>query len=229
MSEVFDGYERQYCEISASPSRMCMSDAQFDGGSIQYFISLLCFLCYFNSESIYGVFNPIIRKMDLEARSLQPSIKAGLSTKLREYKSDINNLKSELKRIFNPNPNQAAREELLEFKGREKLNWELTSNNDQLMSMDRESPEARAPSEFRSRGTRLVLRQSSPPNLSTPGGSQVQIHEAKAKEKHYRESGGQISPMDDLAEVAAEAGAAKNKMILLDPQRACFSTFLKEE
>ncbi|KAG6523069.1 hypothetical protein ZIOFF_012922 [Zingiber officinale] len=84
MSEVFHGYEPQYCEISASPSRMCIIS---------------------------------IRKMDLEARSLQPSIKAGLSTKLREYKSDLNNLKSELKRITNSNPNQAAREELLEFKG----------------------------------------------------------------------------------------------------------------
>ncbi|KAG6526881.1 hypothetical protein ZIOFF_008968 [Zingiber officinale] len=98
-----------------------------------------------------------------------------------------------------------------------KPNWELTSNNDQLMSMDRasthvtdltKSPEARAPSEFRFRGKRLVLRQSSPPNLSTPGGSQVQIHEAKAKEKHYRESAG---PMGDLAELDAEARAAKNK------------------
>ncbi|KAG6526887.1 hypothetical protein ZIOFF_008974 [Zingiber officinale] len=109
-----------------------------------------------------------------------------------------------------------------------KLNWELTSNSDQLMSMDKasthatdltESPETRAPSEFHSQGKRLVLRQSSPPNLSTPGGSQVQIHEVKVKEKHYRESGGQISLMDDLAEVV-EAGAAKNKMILLDPSKS---------
>ncbi|RWW68157.1 hypothetical protein BHE74_00024361, partial [Ensete ventricosum] len=55
-----------------------------------------------------------IRKMDLEARSLQPSVKAGLLAKLREYKSDLNNLKSELKRITTPNPTQASREELLE-------------------------------------------------------------------------------------------------------------------
>lgn len=55
-----------------------------------------------------------IRKMDLEARSLQPSIKAGLLAKLREYKSDLNNVKSELKRISAPNARQATREELLE-------------------------------------------------------------------------------------------------------------------
>lgn len=55
-----------------------------------------------------------IRKMDLEARSLQPSVKAVLLAKLREYKSDLNNLKREIKRITSPDANQAAREELLE-------------------------------------------------------------------------------------------------------------------
>lgn len=52
--------------------------------------------------------------MDLEARSLQPNIKAVLLAKLREYKSDLNNLKSEVKRISSSNLNQAARDDLLE-------------------------------------------------------------------------------------------------------------------
>ena len=52
--------------------------------------------------------------MDLEARSLQPSIKATLLAKLREYKNDLNNLKTEVKRITSANANQAARDELLE-------------------------------------------------------------------------------------------------------------------
>ncbi|KAG2404768.1 Vesicle transport v-SNARE 13 [Vigna angularis] len=34
----------------------------------------------------------LIRKMDLEARSLQPNVKGVLLAKLREYKSDLNNL-----------------------------------------------------------------------------------------------------------------------------------------
>lgn len=55
-----------------------------------------------------------IRKMDLEARSLQPNTRAVLLVKLREYKSDLNNLKSEVKRIESRNLNQAARDELLE-------------------------------------------------------------------------------------------------------------------
>ncbi|CAI0431676.1 unnamed protein product [Linum tenue] len=52
--------------------------------------------------------------MDLEARSLPPNVKAVLLAKLREYKSDLNNLKSEVKRIASGDLNAAARDELLE-------------------------------------------------------------------------------------------------------------------
>jgi len=51
--------------------------------------------------------------MDLEARSQQPNVKAMLLAKLREYKSDLNNLKTELKRITSAN-NPKARGDLLE-------------------------------------------------------------------------------------------------------------------
>lgn len=50
--------------------------------------------------------------MDLEARSLQPNVKAVLLARLREYKSDLNNLKSEVKRLSMGN--LAARDDLLE-------------------------------------------------------------------------------------------------------------------
>lgn len=52
--------------------------------------------------------------MDLEARSLPPNVKAVLLAKLREYKSDLNNLKNEVKRLVSGNLNAAARDELLE-------------------------------------------------------------------------------------------------------------------
>jgi vesicle transport through interaction with t-SNAREs protein 1 len=52
--------------------------------------------------------------MDLEARSLQPSVKAMLLAKLREYKSDLNNLKKEFKRLTSPSADQASRDDLLE-------------------------------------------------------------------------------------------------------------------
>lgn len=51
--------------------------------------------------------------MDLEARSLPPSVKAAALAKLREYKTDLNNLKSEVKRMTSLNA-QAARDDLLE-------------------------------------------------------------------------------------------------------------------
>ena len=50
--------------------------------------------------------------MDLEARSLQPTQKAILLAKLREYKADLNNLKKELKKASSET--EMAREELLE-------------------------------------------------------------------------------------------------------------------
>ncbi|KAK9149411.1 hypothetical protein Scep_008168 [Stephania cephalantha] len=104
MSEVFEGYERQYCELSSNLSRKCTSATLLDGEQKKQKIS----------EIKIGLeeAEALIRKMDLEARSLQPSIKAGLLAKLREYKSDLNNLKSEVKRMTSNN--QAARDELLE-------------------------------------------------------------------------------------------------------------------
>lgn len=53
--------------------------------------------------------------MDVEARSLPPSVKTTLLVKLREFKSDLNNFKSELKTITtSANLNAAARDDLLE-------------------------------------------------------------------------------------------------------------------
>ncbi|GJM93391.1 hypothetical protein PR202_ga09944 [Eleusine coracana subsp. coracana] len=106
MSEVFEGYERQYCEASASLSRKCTAASALDGEKKRQKLS----------EIQAGVeeAESLIRKMDLEARSLQPSVKAGLLAKLREYKSDLTNIKGELKRISAPNSKQATREELLE-------------------------------------------------------------------------------------------------------------------
>ncbi|CAM0881407.1 unnamed protein product [Alopecurus aequalis] len=106
MSEVFDGYERQYCEISASLSRKCTAASSLLGEKLKQKASEI-------KSGIDGA-EALIRKMDLEARNLQPSVRAGLLAKLREYKSDLNNLKGTLKRITTGNGQQGAREELLE-------------------------------------------------------------------------------------------------------------------
>ncbi|XAR65223.1 hypothetical protein NMG60_11009269 [Bertholletia excelsa] len=107
MSEVFEGYERQYCDLSANLSRKCNSAALLaDGEEKKQKVS----------EIKAGVDDAdvLIRKMDLEARSLQPSVKAVLLAKLREYKADLNKLKKDVKKLSSPNANQVSREELLE-------------------------------------------------------------------------------------------------------------------
>ncbi|RAL39092.1 unnamed protein product [Cuscuta campestris] len=106
MSQVFERYERQYCELSSNLSKKCTVASGLDGEQKKQKI--------FEVKSGLDDAEALIRKMDLEARSLQPNLKATLLIKLREYKNDLNNLKSEVKRITSANVNQAARDELLE-------------------------------------------------------------------------------------------------------------------
>ncbi|KAJ4902406.1 Vesicle transport v-SNARE 11 [Raphanus sativus] len=109
MSEVFNGYERQYCDLSANLSKKCSSAIALHGEQKKQKLS----------EIRSGLDNAeaLIRKMDVEARSLPPSVKTTLLVKLREFKSDLNNFKSELKTITtsaNLNAAAAARDDLLE-------------------------------------------------------------------------------------------------------------------
>ncbi|KAH7679652.1 vesicle transport through interaction with t-SNAREs 1 protein [Dioscorea alata] len=129
MSEVFDGYERQYCEISASLSKKCTSAGLLDGEQKKQKVSEI--------KSGLDEAEALIRKMDLEARSLQPTVKAMLLAKLREYKSDLNNLKSELKRITSANSNNKTREDLLELGMADTLAASTDQRGRLLMSTER--------------------------------------------------------------------------------------------
>nr|GMD27438.1 vesicle transport V-SNARE 12-like [Ipomoea batatas]GMD29611.1 vesicle transport V-SNARE 12-like [Ipomoea batatas] len=108
MSEVFEGYERQYCELSVNLSKKCSSAALLPIGEEPRKQQV--------SELTVGLdeADVLIRKMDLEARSLQPSLKAALLAKLREYKSDLNKLKKEVKKLTSSGSDQAAHDALLE-------------------------------------------------------------------------------------------------------------------
>ncbi|KAL6567687.1 Vesicle transport v-SNARE 12 [Orobanche gracilis] len=107
MSQVYEGYERQYCELSANLSRKCNSAAALpDGDKKKQEVSEL--------QAGLDDADVLIRKMDLEARSMQPSVKANLLAKLREYKSDLNKLKKEVKKLTLPSSSQPAHEDLLE-------------------------------------------------------------------------------------------------------------------
>ncbi|KAL1347325.1 vesicle transport v-SNARE 11-like isoform X3 [Arachis duranensis] len=105
MSAVFEGYERQYCELSSNLSRQCSAASSLDGEQKKQKISEI--------KAGMDDGDTLIRKMELEARSLQASMKASLLVKLKEYKTDLNNLKSELKRITSAANNN--KDELLEL------------------------------------------------------------------------------------------------------------------
>ncbi|KAL5569762.1 hypothetical protein UlMin_026337 [Ulmus minor] len=73
----------------------------------------------------------LIHKIDIEAQSLQPNVKAVLLAKLRKYKLYLNNLKSEVKRLVSGNLNAATQDELLE--GRLKMSTErLNKTSDRI-------------------------------------------------------------------------------------------------
>ncbi|XP_028753681.1 vesicle transport v-SNARE 13-like isoform X2 [Neltuma alba] len=129
MSQVFEGYERQYCELSANLSRKCTAASALNGEQKKQKLS--------DIKDELDEADTLIRKMDLEARSLQPNIKATLLAKLREYKTDLNTLKNEVKRISSTNTNLAARDELLESGDADAL---MVSNDQKgrlLMSTER--------------------------------------------------------------------------------------------
>ncbi|KAI9117159.1 hypothetical protein K1719_011325 [Acacia pycnantha] len=130
MSEVFEGYERQYCELSANLSRKCTAASALDAEKKKQKLSEV--------KDGLDEADTLLRKMDLEARSMQANIKATLLAKLREYKTDVNNLKNDVKRISSTNnPNLAARDELLESGDADSL---MVSNDQKgrlLMSTER--------------------------------------------------------------------------------------------
>ncbi|KAG0568197.1 hypothetical protein M758_6G002000 [Ceratodon purpureus] len=105
MSEIFDGYERQYCELSTNLNKKCNSVSSNEVEKKQKFDELKTGLD--QAESL-------IRRMDLEARTLPPTQKATLLAKLREYKSDLNALKREAKKFSALSDPFSARDELLD-------------------------------------------------------------------------------------------------------------------
>lgn len=128
MSAVFDGYERQYCELSANLTKKCTSASLLNGEQKKQKLSEV--------KSGLDEAESLIRKMDLEARSLQPSIKANLLAKLREYKSDLNNLKREVKKVSSTD-SQIARDELLESGMSDTLMASTDQRGRLLMSTER--------------------------------------------------------------------------------------------
>ncbi|KAM1147477.1 hypothetical protein ACFX13_039888 [Malus domestica] len=142
MSEVFEGYERQYCELSANLSSKCT--AATAGGWRRLMII------------------PCRKNM-----GLQPSVKAAFLAKLREYKTDLNNLKTQVKRITSPVANFAARHALLE----PGIADSLTTSNDQrgrlLMTTEVESVDGQNQGEEKSNAGNRGARGLNPPRFAS--------------------------------------------------------------
>ncbi|BAU01306.1 hypothetical protein LR48_Vigan10g244700 [Vigna angularis] len=90
MSNVFEGYERQYCELLANLTKKCTAAGALNGEQKKQKVSEI--------KTGIDAAEALVRKMELEARSLQPNGNV-LLAKLMQYKSDLNNLKTEVKRI----------------------------------------------------------------------------------------------------------------------------------
>ncbi|CAH8384975.1 unnamed protein product [Eruca vesicaria subsp. sativa] len=129
MSRVFEGYERQYCDISANLSKKCTSAFALDGEQKKQKLSEI--------KSGVEDAETLVKKMDLEVRSLPPNVKSNLLVKLREYKSDLNNFKTEVKRLTSRNLNASARDELLEAGMADTTTASADQRSRLMMSTDR--------------------------------------------------------------------------------------------
>ncbi|XP_071731567.1 vesicle transport v-SNARE 12-like [Rutidosis leptorrhynchoides] len=104
MSEVFEEFNRQFHELLADLKLKCMSARVLLEDQKKQEVTEI-------AEKIKEA-ESLMRKMDLEARSVGSSEKATLLVKMREYRNDINSLKTELKRLGSTKVYQATRPEL---------------------------------------------------------------------------------------------------------------------
>lgn len=89
MSDVFTSYEREFDELSASIRKKTQAAVSSTGGGRRSRLEEV--------DAEISEADALIRRMDLEARSLGPSDKQPLLIKLRTYKSDLSTLKKEAK------------------------------------------------------------------------------------------------------------------------------------
>merc|ERR1711977_198511 len=104
MSAIFDGYEREYCELSTQLARKTNMLGSLSGDSKSQKVS--------DINNDLSEAEALIRRMDLEARSLPPDRKGPLLSKLREYKADLSKLKSDAKKSSSKNSDLSNRAEL---------------------------------------------------------------------------------------------------------------------
>lgn len=104
-SAIFGGYEREYHDLSASVTRGVALVPGLSGEEKKQKI-VAC-------ETEIAEAEALIRRMDLEVRSLPVASKTPLMAKLRDYKADLNKLKRECRKAATAVSESASRDELL--------------------------------------------------------------------------------------------------------------------
>jgi len=105
MSGIFEGYEREYCELSTGISRKTQALATLARAEKPPKVQEV--------EADMSEADALVRRMDLEARSLPVTVKTPLLVKLREYKADLTRLKREAKQAQQASDPDSDRMELL--------------------------------------------------------------------------------------------------------------------
>ncbi|CAM8900606.1 unnamed protein product [Rhodiola kirilowii] len=130
MSDVFEGYGSQYCELSSNIFQECTSAGILILNGEQKKQKL---------SEIKGELDEaesLIRKMELEAR-LQPYVSSVLLAMVGAYKNDLNDLKNQVKRLSSGDTT-SARDELLESGMADSATVSANQRGRLLMSTDRE-------------------------------------------------------------------------------------------
>lgn len=106
MSAIFEGYEKEFLEYTSGISRKTALIPTLQREDKKVKVS--------EAENDLAEAEALIRRMDLEARSLPAGIKTPLLNKLRDYKASLQKLKTELKKASTSLVDTgAARDELL--------------------------------------------------------------------------------------------------------------------
>jgi len=106
MSQIFDGYEREFNDYASSISRQTALVPSLSGDEKKEKIVSV--------ETDISEAEALIRRMDLEARSIQsPATKTPLLAKLRDFKSELQRLKRDVKNAAAAASSQSQREQLL--------------------------------------------------------------------------------------------------------------------
>jgi len=104
-SAIFEGYEKEYIELSRTISRKSAALPSLAGEERKQKLVEI--------ETDMAEAEALQRRMDLEARSLPPAAKTPLLAKLRDYKSDLQRIKREVKASASSAANEAQRDALL--------------------------------------------------------------------------------------------------------------------